>query len=247
MHSASSFKPSPLQINYLGDHALLVSIHSSVSEETMAYIIQITAVCKSLKSSHPWIKDIIPAYQTVTVVFDIATYYLHQTTEPLFVFKKLLLANLEDATPIKNTLKNKIIQVPVCYEQDFGIDLAKMAELKNTTIDEIIQIHSSEIYSVYCLGFMPGFAYMGNLPEKIQMARHPAPRAKVLAGSVGIAGPQTGVYPMDSPGGWQIIGRTPIKIFDPNPAQLALFQTGDRVQFYSIDRKTFDNMKEAAR
>jgi len=137
--------------------------------------------------------------------------------------------------------------VPVCYALDFGIDLAHMAALKNTTIEEIIQIHSSEIYSVYCLGFMPGFAYMGNLHEKIQMARHPAPRAKVLAGSVGIAGPQTGVYPMDSPGGWQIIGRTPIKIFDPEPSKLALLQTGDRIQFYSIDRKTFDNMKETER
>jgi len=247
MHSASSFKPPPLQINYLGDHALLVSIHSSVSEETMAYIRQITETCKTLKNKHPWIKDIIPAYQTITVVFDITSYFQHQTDEPLFVFKKLLVTQLEALPLINNTNNNKIIQVPVCYALDFGIDLAHMAALKNTTIEEIIQIHSSEIYSVYCLGFMPGFAYMGNLPEKIQMARHPAPRAKVLAGSVGIAGPQTGVYPMDSPGGWQIIGRTPIKIFDPEPSKLALLQTGDRIQFYSIDRKTFDNMKETER
>jgi len=243
MHSASSFKTPPLQINYLGDHALLISIHSSVSKETMAYIRHITAACKTLKNKHPWIKDIIPAYQTVTVVFDITSYYLHQTTEPLFVFKKLLLTQLEALPVINNTINNKIIQVPVCYELDFGIDLAQMAAVKNTTIDEIIQIHSSEIYSVYCLGFMPGFAYMGNVPDKIQMARHPTPRTKVLAGSVGIAGPQTGVYPMDSPGGWQIIGRTPIKIFDPEPSKLALFQTGDRVQFYSIDRKIFDQMQ----
>jgi len=247
MHSASSFTQAPWQINYLGDHALLVSIPAAVSEASIASIRQITETCKTLKNSHPWIKDIIPAYQTITVVFDITSYYLHQSDEPLIIFKKLLLGNLENVPAINNSGKNKIIQVPVCYELDFGIDLAHMAALKNTTIEEIIQIHSSEIYSVYCLGFMPGFAYMGNVPEKIQVARHPAPRAKVLAGSVGIAGSQTGVYPMDSPGGWQIIGSTPIKIFDPNPTRLALFQTGDRVQFYSIDRKTFDNWKEPER
>ena len=247
MQSANSFKPPPLQINYLGDHAFLVALHSSVSAETMAYLRQITEACKALKNQYSWIKDIIPAYQTVTVVFDLTIYYQHQTEEPLLVFKKLLLTPLEELPSINKTINNKIIQVPVCYALEFGIDLAQMAALKNTTVEEIIQIHSSEIYSVYCLGFMPGFAYMGNVHEKIQMARHPAPRAKVLAGSVGIAGPQTGVYPMDSPGGWQIIGRTPIKIFDPEPSKLALFQTGDRVQFYSIDRKTFDNMKEAER
>jgi len=243
MNSTSNFTAPPWQINYLGDHALLVSVHADVSEETMVSIRQITETCKTLKNSHPWIKDIIPAYQTVTVVFDIATYYLYQTIEPIIIFKKLLLALLEKLPAIEHSTKNTIIKVPVCYESAFGIDLVKMAEIKNISIDEIIQKHCSVVYSVYCLGFIPGFAYMGTVHEKIQMARHPAPRAKVLAGSVGIAGLQTGVYPMDSPGGWQIIGRTPIKIFDPEPSQLALFKTGDRVQFYSIDRKTFDQMQ----
>jgi len=97
---------------------------------------------------------------------------------------------------------------------------------------------------VYCLGFLPGFAYMGKVNTKIQIARHASPRKEVMAGSVGIAGEQTGIYPMNSPGGWQIIGRTPLKIFDPNPSVLGKLQAGDRIQFYPIDFAAFEKLNE---
>ncbi|MFN5987596.1 MAG: 5-oxoprolinase subunit PxpB, partial [Chitinophagaceae bacterium] len=133
------------------------------------------------------------------------------------------------------------IEIPVCYHPTFGIDLAKIAAEKNKDVEEIIQIHCSKIYRVFCLGFMPGFAYMGEVDKSIQSPRHPKPRPFVDAGSVGIAGSQTGIYPSDSPGGWQIIGRTPLTVFDP--IHLALLNPGDLVRFRAITKEAFDGIK----
>jgi inhibitor of KinA len=119
-----------------------------------------------------------------------------------------------------------------------------MSKKLNLSITEIIKIHTENIYQVYCLGFMPGFAYMGDVNTTIQMARHPQPRQNVSAGSVGIAGAQTGIYPMHSPGGWQIIGRTPVKIFDKDPKVLSKFKMGDSVKFYPITRAEFDKLNQ---
>jgi len=138
--------------------------------------------------------------------------------------------------------KKSIIEIPVCYDASLGIDLQNAVKASNCSIDELIQQHSEKIYTVYCLGFLPGFAYMGEVPHAIQLPRHPSPRSKVLAGSVGIAGKQTGIYPMNSPGGWQIIGRTPIKIFDPTSTSLTLFKVGDQVRFKPIDLKLFHTL-----
>jgi KipI family sensor histidine kinase inhibitor len=133
-----------------------------------------------------------------------------------------------------------LIEVPVCYDQSLGIDLEAAAKIANCNIEALIQEHTAHIYTVYCLGFLPGFAYMGDVPKKIQLPRHAKPRASVVAGSVGIAGKQTGIYPMDSPGGWQIIGRTPLKIFDT--IKLSLFQAGDQVKFNPIDLALFHEL-----
>ena len=119
-----------------------------------------------------------------------------------------------------------------------------MSTKLSLSITEIIKIHTENIYQVYCLGFMPGFAYMGDVNSKIQTARHAQPRKNVSAGSVGIAGAQTGIYPMPSPGGWQIIGRTPLKIFDKDPAILSKFKMGDSVKFYPITRTEFESLNE---
>jgi len=140
-------------------------------------------------------------------------------------------------------MENKsIIEIPVCYDASLGIDLQNAIKASNCSIDELIQQHSDKIYTVYCLGFLPGFAYMGDVPNAIQLPRHPSPRSKVLAGSVGIAGRQTGIYPSTSPGGWQIIGRTPIKIFDPTSTSLTLFKAGDQIKFKPIDLASFHTL-----
>ncbi len=242
MHSNSNFKDLSLQFNYLGDHAIVIAINTSISSDSIQIVKQVVAICASIKKTHPWIKEIIPAYQTITLVYDIHSFYQLEQTDPLLFIKNIFSSLMKENFLEMEAAENEVIKIPVCYDEIFGIDLASMATLKNITIEEIIERHTHEIYNVFCLGFMPGFAYMGNVNEEIQMARHLAPRPKVFAGSVGIAGIQTGIYPTNSPGGWQIIGRTPIKIFDPHPEKLALFKAGDQVQFYSINRGVYDQM-----
>jgi len=110
---------------------------------------------------------------------------------------------------------------------------------KNVSLEELIEVHSSKSYHVFMIGFLPGFAYMGPVDPRIATPRIPTPRTQIVAGSVGIAGEQTGIYPLSSPGGWNIIGRTPLKVFDPNSTQPVLFQTGDQVKFIPITKEEF--------
>jgi inhibitor of KinA len=136
----------------------------------------------------------------------------------------------------------KIARIPVCYDDEFATDIKTIAEAKGISAEDVINIHTSETYKVFMLGFLPGFAYMGEVDERISYARKQKPEM-VMAGSVGIAGKQTGIYPLDSPGGWQIIGRTPIKLFNKENNPLTLFNAGDSVQFYSITKNEFEDIK----
>lgn len=244
MLSTTNTSKKNIQYNYLGDHAIVLSIAEAISTESLLLIKKITAACYQLKDKQNWIKDIIPAYQTITIVLDVHRYYQSEKIEPLLFIKNTVPALIENIhTQWEANETPKIIKVPVCYDAQFGIDLTSMATTTKLSIDAIIELHCCEIYTVYCIGFMPGFAYMGNVPTSIQTPRHASPRPKVHSGSVGIAGPQTGIYPMDAPGGWQIIGRTPITIFDPAPSKLALFKVGDQVQFYPININEFESLK----
>lgn len=245
MLSKPNINNTSIQYNYLGDHAMVLSIAAEISTASLLLVKKITAACYALKNEQNWIKDIIPAYQTITIVYDVHLFYQSEKIEPLLFLKVNLSRFIET---INNEWKEKeatqILKIPVCYHAQFGIDLGTIASSTKQSTEAIIELHTNEIYTVYCIGFMPGFAYMGNVPKAIQAPRHTSPRPKVLAGSVGIAGPQTGIYPMDSPGGWQIIGRTPITIFDPAPSKLALFKVGDQVQFYPISIDEFESLNE---
>lgn len=233
------------QLHSLGDHAIVFSVEEIMDQKIIAQIMQLTFFIQS--KNVQGIKDIIPSYHTVTIVFDI-TQFLH-SIQHLFLCStalefgnQLLIEFLNDGEhQIENKIEDKIeptiIKLPVCYDLSLGIDLLDLSISKKISTDQIIHIHTSTLYHVFCLGFMPGFAYMGKVNESIQMNRHAKPRPLVHAGSVGIAGSQTGIYPLNSPGGWQIIGRTPIKIFDP--IKLAKFKVGDCIQFYSIDMETY--------
>jgi inhibitor of KinA len=244
MLSKSNTSNANIQYNYLGDHAIVLSIVEAISAESLLLIKKITAACYLLKDKQNWIKDIIPAYQTITIVFDVHSYYQSEKIEPLLFIKNTVPALIENVNTLWEANETyKVVKVPVCYDPQFGMDLGAMASSTKQSIEAIIELHCREIYTVYCIGFMPGFAYMGNVPAAIQAPRHASPRPKVVAGSVGIAGPQTGIYPMDSPGGWQIIGKTPITIFDPAPSKLALFKVGDQVQFYPISIDEFESLK----
>jgi inhibitor of KinA len=191
-------------------------------------------------------------------VYDIDLFYENEiaaiNNESIAEFGNSLLNTFKHSTTSIDTENNiekntsiqaaKIIRIPVCYDERFGIDLENIVTKNKISIEEIIKIHTEETYLVYCLGFLPGFAYMGKVNESIQIARHASPRKEVQAGSVGIAGMQTGIYPMNSPGGWQIIGRTPIKIFDKDPAILGKLSAGNRIQFYPISFSEFEKLNE---
>ena len=252
----TDFENSNWQLHALGDHAIVFSLEEKMSEEIISKIITFK---KTIEAFHfDFIKDLIPSYHTLTLVYDITLFYQNkiasENNQSIIQFGNFLLTAfnipskniLTEKTTEKNTniLVEKIIQIPVCYDVRFGIDLENIVLKNKISIEEIIKIHSEETYLVYCLGFLPGFAYMGKVNKTIQIARHASPRKEVIAGSVGIAGMQTGIYPMNSPGGWQIIGRTPIKIFEKDPTVLGKFSAGDSIQFYSISYSEFEKLNE---
>jgi KipI family sensor histidine kinase inhibitor len=140
-----------------------------------------------------------------------------------------------------------MVKIPTLYGGEMGPDLVFVAEHNGISIDEVIKIHSGAEYRVYMLGFSPGFPYLGGMPKSIETPRLSSPRTVIPAGSVGIAEKQTGIYPNASPGGWRLIGQTPIRLFDPETYPPALLRPGDQVQFVPIDQETFDSLQNSNR
>lgn len=226
------------QIQLLGDHAILFKINTGILDGIDQDLLALNYFFK--EKQFIGVKDIILAYDTLTLIYDI----LEFDNNPYLFASQQLEAFLKASPTINQTRNASLIEVPVCYDPSLGIDLEKAAIHLKCSIESIIQQHTEKIYTVYCLGFLPGFAYMGDVPKAIQLPRHAAPRSKVVAGSVGIAGKQTGIYPMESPGGWQIIGRTPLKIFDPFSAELTLFKAGDQIKFNPISLALFHQLNK---
>jgi inhibitor of KinA len=244
----TNFENMNWRLELLGDHALVFSLEEKMSEEIIE---KIMALKKNIEAFHfDFIKELIPSYHTLSLVYDINLFYENEiaskNNQSIIEFGNALIKAFNSAAT-NSTIKNateKIIRIPVCYDERLGIDLENIVSKNKISIEEIIKIHTEETYLVYCLGFLPGFAYMGKVNAAIQIARHASPRKEVFAGSVGIAGMQTGIYPMNSPGGWQIIGRTPLKIFDKNPAILGKLGAGNRIQFYPISFSEFEKLNE---
>jgi len=183
------------------------------------------------------VRDVVPTYRSVAVYFD-----------PLRSDGDALVARIrrEAARPSPPSIDNREpIRVPVCYDEDFGPDLAMVAAFKGLDRANVVRLHAGRRYRVFMLGFVPGFAYMGIVDERIAAPRRSTPRVRVPAGSVGIAGSQTGIYPAETPGGWQLVGRTPIRPFDPSRPDPFLLRAGDAVEFYAIDRDEYDRLNAA--
>jgi inhibitor of KinA len=183
----------------------------------------------------PGLRELVPAYHTLTV------YYDPFSINGPFPFETVK-GQLETILKVNNSTtvsKNRYFEIPVCYESDLGPDLFEVATFNKLTVEEAIHIHSSVVYEVMFIGFSPGFPFLGGLDHRLHFPRKTAPRLKVHQGSVGIAGQQTGVYSLDSPGGWQIIGRTPVKLFNINNKTPNLLNAGDKVKFTPISQKEF--------
>lgn len=192
-----------------------------------------------LHSAFEGFVESVPAYASLAIFYDLPEIKNH-TRSPAFIFvKKYLLHLLQQNNPV-NFPNTGIIKIPVCYDAEFGIDIKQVAVEHRLSINELINLHVSVIYRVYMIGFMPGFAYMGTVVEKLITPRKGQPRLNVPAGSVGIADSQTGIYPIDSPGGWHIIGKTPLQLFDPGNLPHCLLSPGDNVQFVSINKDEFE-------
>lgn len=142
-----------------------------------------------------------------------------------------------------NNDKKRTFIIPVCYDKQYGLDIEALAEAHNLSVEEVINIHSQNEYLVYMLGFMPGFPYLGGLDERIATPRKASPRKSIPAGSVGIAANQTGMYPLQSPGGWNIIGQTPLKLYDPDRSPVVYYEAGDYIKYEPITSEQFDEIK----
>jgi inhibitor of KinA len=213
-----------------GDSALIVEFPARIDPAINARAI---ALAESLQAAAmAGVRDVVPTYRSVAVFFD-----------PLRTNYDELIARVErDAARAgqEPARQREPIRVPVCYGGDLGPDLAGVGAFGGISEDEVITLHTAATYRVVMLGFVAGFAYMGIVDARIAAPRHSTPRVRVPIGSVGIAGVQTGVYPAETPGGWQVIGRTPLKPFDPARAEPFLMKAGDAVQFYAIDRAEYD-------
>jgi inhibitor of KinA len=182
----------------------------------------------------PRIRNLHPGYASLLIDFD----PLQMTHEELTA----MVEQLGSVGEFSTGENSNVVTIPVCYNAEFGLDLADVARDTGISVEEVVRMHSSPTYHVYFLGFSPGFVYLGGLPEILHAPRLATPRTSIAAGSVGIAGSQTGIYPVDSPGGWKLIGRTPLRMFDSAAMPPTRLQPGDRMKFAPINRTTFEDM-----
>lgn len=220
-----------MKIFEVGEGALCVEFGPKIDVSLNRTAIHFARLLESQKS--PQICEVVPAYSSLTIYFNPLKTNAVGLADDL---KNLLSSRLERAEE-----PTQLHRVPVRYGGELGPDLENVANLNGITPDEVIQIHAAVCFRVFMLGFMPGFPYCGIVPEKIRAPRLASPRTRVPAGSVGIASAQTGIYPLESPGGWQLIGRTPLRLFDPQAEGEAMFRfhAGDSIQFYSISSEEF--------
>jgi len=217
-----------------GDQAFTVTFGGGVDPETSARVL---AAAERLSAvMPPGVLDVVPGYDSLLVAYD-----------PLRVPGADVQAWLAQATEGPAAPREGVrVEIPVLYAPEVAPDLETLAAEKGLTVEALVALHTATEYRCYLLGFRPGFPFLGGLDQRLVAARLPSPRLRVPAGSVGIGGRQTGIYPVESPGGWRLIGRTPLRLFDPARAQPFLVKAGDTVRFARIDRAEFDRLSVSA-
>ena len=228
----------PYKIFSLGDSALLIDYGNCIDEDINKHIIQLAADINTNKL--PGIIEAVPAYSSLAVFYDISV--LKNQIENLSAFQnaKRLIHNRIDSIQTTNSQSSTLIQIPVCYEHHCAPDLKSVSNALSLSEKEVIALHVSKVYRVYMIGFLPGFTYMGEIDHRITLPRK-SDLSNVRAGSVGIAGKQTGIYPLNAPGGWKIIGQTPLKMFLPEQDPPVLLKAGDTIQFFPITYDEFES------
>ena len=220
-----------ISIRPFGVHAILIEWPSIVEENILDDIL---AFAQDLKNNRLGTKqwEFVPSYNSLTLI---------QREKPIdfnLVYKNLY--KWYAAMGTTKAVKKFLWRLPVCYDLDFGIDLQEVSAYLNKSISEIIDLHTSNKYTVYGIGFLPGFMYLGGVSKTLEIPRKAAPRLQVEKGAVGLAGKQTGIYPQQSPGGWNIIGNCSVPIFNPENEPPCFVNVGDKIQFYAISRAEYN-------
>ncbi len=219
-----------MQITALGDSALIVRVRDQFEdapEETLNEVFRAFHLLRD--AGIPGVIDLAPAYTSVAIFFD-----------PIIVAK--VSGKPGELFDWLAERVREIVTTGVCYDPEFAFDIERVAERAQISASEVVDLHSGSEYRVACIGFVPGFPFLAGLPKQLATPRRDTPRKEIPAGSVGIGGAQTGIYPLRSPGGWNLIGRTPLKLFDPTKDPPTLLCPGDRMRFRAITREQFDSL-----
>lgn len=211
------------------DCAVTVEISREISEKTNKKVRFLAHGIKEQKIRG--IIDCVPTFRSVTIYYDPLVISLGRLRKKV--------CRIYEAFREEAVTRKRIFHIPVCYTEAYGPDMEDVCAATGLTRKEVVEIHSSVDYLIYMLGFLPGFPYLGGMDERIAVPRLDSPRTKIPAGSVGIGGNQTGIYPLSSPGGWRLIGRTPVKLYDTKREKPILYEAGDYIRFYPITEEAF--------
>jgi inhibitor of KinA len=232
-----------MRIEPLGDSALIVRVVDDFARDPEASFNAVLAALRSLEAAViPGVTELAPAYSTIGVFFDVAEIARAASEQEPWDWLK---TKIEDVLKVRSPESKKgveapRIEIPVCYDREFALDIEDVARVASLAEAEVIHRHSSAAYRVNCVGFINGFPFLSGLPSELATPRRAVPRKEVPAGSVAIGGAQTGIYPRNSPGGWNVIGRTPRRLFDVQREPPTILQAGNRVRFRKISREEFD-------
>jgi inhibitor of KinA len=218
----------------MGDRSVLVELGDEMSPQVNRQVREFSLVLK--KSPIEGLIDVVPAYRSFLIIYD-----------PFKLNPVIIKSRMEDIQRKIEGIeipKPETREIPVVYGGEYGPDIEWVARYHAIRVEEAIKLHTGTTYQVYMIGFMPGFPYMGELPEGLVTPRRETPRTVIPQGSVGIAQRQTGIYPVESPGGWQILGRTPLKLFNPLDSPPTLLEMGDMVKFFPIDEEEFKRWRQ---
>lgn len=215
-----------------GQYAILVEWPAVIDQDVLADVLQFKSAL-----AHSQIKNMVEirqAYHSLLIMYN----WFKDFCKEVDLLKSIY-ASIDPSEPLQSTLW----KVPVCYDAQFGIDLEYISKTQKISVPDIIELHTQPVYTVYFIGFLPGFLYLGGLNKKLAVPRKPVPRLQIQKGAVAIGGNQTGVYPSASPGGWNIIGNSPINFFDKEKEIPCFALAGDRIKFYPIDLKAYQSIK----
>jgi inhibitor of KinA len=237
-----------MEIAPLGDSAIIVRLAQNFADAPEQTLNKVLAAKRAIERARiPGVIECASAYTTVTVFFDLVEVMQSGAAAGAVIDwfeEKIGKAIAEPAKRKRTKQDGRILEVPFCCDEEFAFDLAQVASRSGLSEKEVIDLYCAAKYQVSCIGFTPGFPFLIGLPGKLATPRRSTPRKEIAAGSVAIGGEQTGIYPLRSPGGWNVIGRTPLCLFDPAKDPPTLFRAGDRVRFRTITREEFERLKE---